>query len=186
MSVHELVPTLRGNAHLGHVTADQSDLGRPSRHSQLRNANIGINNVRFINQRLSPVQLLFRILYLTSTSIGKHDEHYDAHSRAAWHCTPTAKAHHRARRTHKNAANRHEAHAQSNPIGANFHNSVAQQHRTEAKAHRGYKSIYSALSSEHDIVVSQFTFFGLCKRKKAAKSQVQQSASLFQKSDPVG
>ena len=68
------------------------------------------------------------------------------------HCTPTAKAHHRAQRAHKNAANHHEAHAQSNPIGADFHNSIAQQHRTEAKVHPGYKSIYSALSSKHDRV----------------------------------
>ena len=47
------------NVHLSHVTVDQSDLGRPSRHSQLRNMSIGINNVHFINQCLSPVQLLF-------------------------------------------------------------------------------------------------------------------------------
>jgi len=113
----------------------------------------------------------FRILYLTSTSIGKRDEHYDAHSRAAWHCTPAAKAHRRARCTHKNAANRHEAHAQSNPIGADFHNSVAQQHRTEAKAHRGYKSIYSALSSEHNISSFAVYFFWVVQAKKSEKKQ---------------
>lgn len=59
MSVEEMVPGLVGNAHLGHVTADECIL-RPQKVAW-SHANIGINNLHDINQGLSPMQ--FQSLY---------------------------------------------------------------------------------------------------------------------------
>jgi len=59
MSVRGMVRGLKGNAHLGHVTADETILRPPE--AAWSHANIGVNNVRAINHGLSPMQ--FQSLY---------------------------------------------------------------------------------------------------------------------------